>query len=125
LLSHQLRGQLNFDRIYNDHRVAAIAGGEIRSAHTDNMSSGYYGYDDETLTYATVNYLEPYRYITGATSALIPNLNNYIMDRTRRFVSLFANAAYTFRERYTFSTSFRTDASNLFGLKTNDQWNPF
>jgi hypothetical protein len=45
--------------------------------------------------------------------------------RTTRFVSLFANAAYTFDNKYTISGSFRRDASNLFGLNTNDQWNPF
>ena len=40
-------------------------------------------------------------------------------------LSLYANAAYTYDKKYTISGSVRRDASNLFGLKTNDQWNPF
>ena len=41
------------------------------------------------------------------------------------FLSFFANAAYTFDKKYVVSGSMRRDASNLFGLTTNDQWNPF
>lgn len=46
-------------------------------------------------------------------------------ETATRFVYQFANAAYTFDNRYILSISARRDASNLFGLKTNDQWNPF
>jgi hypothetical protein len=37
---------------------------------------------------------------------------------------MFANGAFTFKSTYTLSLSARKDASNLFGLNTNDQWNP-
>lgn len=61
--------------------------------------------------------------IAGGT-AFIDNLNS-LRESANRFVSVYANAAYTYDNRYTISGSARRDASNLFGLKTNDQWNPF
>src|SRR3546814_16612416 len=42
-----------------------------------------------------------------------------------RFVSLYANASYTLADRYTVSASERRDASNLFGVATNNKWSPF
>lgn len=45
-------------------------------------------------------------------------------ETLNRFVSYFANASYTYDGRYTVSGSARNDASNLFGVKTNDKWNP-
>jgi hypothetical protein len=37
------------------------------------------------------------------------------------FISSFANAAYTYKKRYTVSGSARIDEANLFGVKTNDR----
>jgi TonB-dependent starch-binding outer membrane protein SusC len=45
-------------------------------------------------------------------------------DRLSRFVSLYANGAYTYLSRYTVSMSARKDGSNLFGVNTNDKWQP-
>ncbi|HEY0176707.1 MAG TPA: SusC/RagA family TonB-linked outer membrane protein, partial [Pedobacter sp.] len=36
----------------------------------------------------------------------------------------YANGSYTYNGKYMVSLSGRRDASNLFGLNTNDQWNP-
>lgn len=38
-----------------------------------------------------------------------------------RFISYFANLAYTFRSKYTFSASGRIDKSNLFGVNANQK----
>jgi TonB-dependent starch-binding outer membrane protein SusC len=54
--------------------------------------------------------------LTGA-----PNSTNVI---TNRFVSLYTNLAYTFKNRYVFSASARRDGSNIFGANTNDKWKP-
>src|SRR5690606_10321575 len=43
---------------------------------------------------------------------------------TDRFLSYFGNVAYTYRERYTLSGSLRWDASNLFGVETNQKGVP-
>jgi hypothetical protein len=44
-------------------------------------------------------------------------------ERLNHFVSSYANSAYTYAGKYTVSASLRKDASNLFGVHTNDKWN--
>jgi len=120
-----IRGQLNFDQQWsNDHRLTAIAGGEIRETQSNMAYQTVYGYDPNTLTTRPVDYVNLYPTYDEI------NGDNYITDGTRftrynnRFVSLFTNAAYTYRNRYTISASARRDASNLFGVNTNQKWNP-
>ncbi|MFY1045958.1 SusC/RagA family TonB-linked outer membrane protein [Chryseobacterium sp. GP-SGM7] len=123
LLINNFRGQLNFNRGFGKHQVSAIAGGEVRDANSQSVNTRYYGYDSNNLSFGTVDFKNKYPLITGGTS-FIDNLNA-LRETNNRFVSIYANAAYTFDNRYTISGSARRDASNLFGLKTNDQWNPF
>lgn len=123
LLINNFRGQLNFNRGFGKHQVTAIAGGEVRDANSQSANTRYYGYDPNNLSFGTVDFKNKYPLITGGTS-FIDNLNA-LRETNNRFVSVYANAAYTFDNRYTISGSARRDASNLFGLKTNDQWNPF
>lgn len=123
LFINNFRGQLNFNRGFGKHQVSAIAGGEVRDANSQSANTRYYGYDPNNLSFGTVDLKNKYPLITGGTS-FIDNLNA-LRESNNRFVSVYANAAYTFDNRYTISGSARRDASNLFGLKTNDQWNPF
>ncbi|EHQ25091.1 SusC/RagA family TonB-linked outer membrane protein [Mucilaginibacter paludis] len=124
LKAHDLRGQLNFTHTWGVNDISALAGGELRSAHTISDRNRFYGYNDDLLTYGNVNYTTQYpNFITGS-NALIPD-NRDISDQITNYVSYFANAAYTYRSKYIISVSGRRDASNLFGLNTNDQWNPF
>ncbi|MFC3199877.1 SusC/RagA family TonB-linked outer membrane protein [Parapedobacter deserti] len=123
LTAHNARGQLNFDRTWARHALTAIVGGEVRLAKTDNRNNTFYGYDANTLTFGHVNYTVPYPTLVTGSSSFIPNSINLNRADTR-FVSLYGNAAYTFSDRYTATVSARRDASNLFGLKTNDKWNP-
>ncbi|MBX3242289.1 MAG: SusC/RagA family TonB-linked outer membrane protein [Chitinophagaceae bacterium] len=124
LNANNLRGQLSFDNIYGKHSITAIAGLELRSANTSGYQERFYGYNPNNLTTAGVDYTRAYpNFITKRNSFI--QRNQSLNERTTRFVSYFANTAYTFDNRYTLSASARRDASNLFGLKTNDQWNPF
>lgn len=122
--ANNLRGQLNFDNTYDKHNITALIGIETRSAHTQSHGERFYGYDPNTLATGNVDYTKQYPSIINGAGSFIPNRQS-LGDRTTRFVSYFANGAYTFDNRYIFSVSARRDASNLFGLKTNDQWNPF
>lgn len=122
--ANNLRGQLNFDNTYGKHNITALIGIETRSAHTQSHGERFYGYDPNTLATGNVDYTKQYPSIINGAGSFIPNRQS-LGDRTTRFVSYFANGAYTFDNRYIFSVSARRDASNLFGLKTNDQWNPF
>ncbi|MGN6603444.1 MAG: SusC/RagA family TonB-linked outer membrane protein [Ginsengibacter sp.] len=124
LQSHNLRGQLNFDHSWSDNHLVAIAGTEIRSAHTTGNQTRYYGYNSDNLSFGSVSEANAYPdFITGYAD-YIPS-NSAISDKTIRYVSYYGNAAWTFRSKYTLSASARRDASNLFGVNTNDLWNPF
>lgn len=122
--ANNLRGQLNFDNTYRKHNITALIGVETRSAHTQSHGDRFYGYDPNTLATGNVDYTKQYPSIINGAGSFISNRQS-LGDRTTRFISYFANGAYTFDDRYIFSVSARRDASNLFGLKTNDQWNPF
>ncbi|TXK36454.1 SusC/RagA family TonB-linked outer membrane protein [Pontibacter qinzhouensis] len=123
LEAHSARGQLNLDRAFGQHAVTAIAGAELRSTAATGSGTRYYGYDAGNLTFGQVDHNTPHQLLTnGRTALIVPG--NTLQSTLSRFVSLYGNAAYTFRERYTLSASARRDASNLFGVLANDRWKP-
>lgn len=126
-LSQQGRAQLDFRKDIGDqHQLTALAGWEIRDLERKSSVGRSYGYNrsgslvspqidyaTEFPLYSTLN-----SYNSGIMTARIPNPER--IDETRdRFLSFFANAAYTWRKRYTVSLSGRHDAANLFGAQTN------
>lgn len=125
LISQSLRGQLNFDhRFGSHHALTAIAGSEVREVHTTGKSWRTYGYDDAILTFTNVNFSTSYpKYSNLASASAIPS-NLSFSDGLDRFISFYSNASYRFKERYIFSLSGRKDASNLFGVATNNKWKP-
>ncbi|KAA8475686.1 TonB-linked SusC/RagA family outer membrane protein [Arcticibacter tournemirensis] len=123
LKSNSLRGQLNYNRSFGKHAVAALAGGELRSLRTTGNAERSYGYNPDLLTFGNVDYTRTYPSIVDGTESFIPNADSFD-HLLNRFVSLYGNAAYTYDGKYTVSGSTRKDASNLFGVNTNDRWNP-
>lgn len=123
LLSHQVRGQLNLSHNWNNHSVAAIAGGEISQVRTEGNDDLIYGYNERINTSGPVDFVNTYpTFITGSP-ATIPGAQ-ILTNTLHRIVSTFVNASYTFKGRYKASISGRRDASNTFGLNTNDKWTP-
>ena len=51
-------------------------------------------------------------------------MTNQLTDRMSNYVGLFASASYSYKERYTATASFRTDASNRFGQDTRNRFLP-
>lgn len=121
---NNVRGQLNYNYLSDRHEITAIAGAEMRTALTANDQNRLYGYDPIHQSSLNVDYLNKYpHFVTGGMDYILNRQG--MQEISTRFISLYANAAYTFNRKYTVSGSARRDASNLFGLKTNDQWNPF
>jgi len=118
-----LRIQGVLERRWSKHTINAVAGGEMRNLHNDYVNNWYYGYNPNTKSFINVNYNQRYPTLMGTWSYLYDG--NSMSETSTRFVSFYANAAYTFNDKYTLSGSARQDASNLFGLNANDQWNPF
>ncbi|MBN8786920.1 MAG: SusC/RagA family TonB-linked outer membrane protein, partial [Terrimonas sp.] len=121
--SHNLRGQLNYNNTWGRHSVAAIAGSEIRQVQNKSNGNTVYGYNDDILTWGVVDNanLKP-TFITGWGSFIPDGVS--INETMNRFVSFYGNASYTYFDRYTISGSARKDASNLFGVSTNNKWKP-
>lgn len=121
--SQNLRGQFNYSNSWGNHELNIIAGQELRNTRTVSDNYRIYGYNGDILTFGSVDYNTPFpQFISGSTS-YIPQ-NNSINDKVIRFVSLYSNAAYSYKSRYTLTGSARRDASNLFGLSTNNKWTP-
>jgi TonB-dependent starch-binding outer membrane protein SusC len=57
-------------------------------------------------------------------SAQLPAPGGNITESLNRFLSHFANVAYTYGGRYTVNLSGRQDGANIFGVKTNDRITP-
>lgn len=123
LQSYNGRANLSFNDTWNAHMLSAIAGVEAREIKGESFSHRYYGYDPALGSSSPVNYTESYQTYPTNTYATIPDFNG-INGTIDRFRSYFANAAYTYDNRYTLSASSRIDQSNLFGVKSNQRSAP-
>lgn len=122
--TQNLRSQLNYNHHWEKSYLTAIAGFELRNTTSGSSGNRYYGVDAHNLSVGAVDYVNMYPKLVNGSMEYIEN-GQSLGQKTTRFVSLYANTAYTLANQYTLSGSVRRDASNLFGLKTNDQWNPF
>ncbi|RYD95828.1 MAG: SusC/RagA family TonB-linked outer membrane protein [Sphingobacteriales bacterium] len=121
--SHTGRAQLNYNKIFGLHTINAILGTEMRSASTSGNASRRLGYQADPLYFSAVDELTAHpELLTGNYSQLAGN--NTLTQTDYRFVSLYANIAYSYKGRYTISSSVRRDGSNIFGANTNDKWKP-
>ncbi|WP_276503204.1 SusC/RagA family TonB-linked outer membrane protein [Terrimonas pollutisoli] len=121
--SQNIRAQLNFNKTWSAHSINAIAGAEAREIAGDSYGTVFYGYRADPLTFANVDVVNRYpTFITGAFQSIAgaPTMTN----TSNRFVSVYTSIFYSWKDRYSFSTSARKDGSNILGVKTNDKWKP-
>jgi TonB-linked SusC/RagA family outer membrane protein len=123
--TYDLRGQLNVDKeLGTNHYLAALAGAELHQWKLAGTTRRTYGYDKVSGTASLVDYTSSYPIYGDLFFPLAIPSNESYSGRLQRTVSVFANAAYTFKSRYTLSGSARKDASNLFGVNSNQKWTP-
>lgn len=123
VISQNGRLQLNYNKSAGDHQIAALAGTEVRQISTVMNGQRIYGYDDENLKSGRADYFNSYpNFISGNAQFLADGIK--ADELLNNYVSLFGNAAYTYRNKYTLSASVRKDMSNLFGVKTNEKGVP-
>lgn len=123
IVAQDIRAQFNINRTWGRHSINGLAGAQVSEKKTNGFNTRIYGYDPERLTVSNSDLVNPYpRFITGA-AGIIPGGNDFSAFNNR-FLSFYTNTAYTFNKKYIASFSARKDASNLFGLNTNDKWNP-
>ncbi len=123
-VSHNGRAQVVFQTRWNNHhRLDILAGTEVRQISVRRISYRRYGVNEENATDVDINPLGNFPALPFNFSTRIPqnNIQNQIIDR---YISLFTNLGYSFKERYQFTLSARKDASNLFGVDANQQTVP-
>lgn len=121
--SQNLRGQLNYQRRWQRHQLQAIAGAETREVLDEGNNAVYYGYRDQPLGFSPVDHVNVYpTIITGEFQTI--SGPSALRRLQQRYLSVYGNVSYVFREKYSFSASARRDGSNLLGVKTNDRWKP-
>lgn len=123
--TQNLRAGLTYDRFFsNAHGITILAGGEIKDLQTSAGSDRLYGYDDIHATHIPVDYVNSFpNSITGQYARIMNN--QMVYEYADRYVSYFFNGSYRYKDLYSFSLSARKDASNLFGVHTNQKWSPF
>lgn len=122
--THNGRTQLSFDQIFGSkHEVSAIGGFEIKDNYTFNSFYTIYGYNPDIDRGINVDFTHSYPALLEGTLATI---GGYPTQRgtSDRYLSYYANAAYTYDGKYTLSGSARRDESNLFGVKANQKGVP-
>ena len=123
LNNFNLRAQANYAKRWGSHELNSIVGYEQRSVKVNSQSDRTYGYDPETLIFGNVDYTRTYPEFVNGTPSFIPD-NSSFSSTVNNYLSTYINGNYTFREKYSLSLSARRDASNLFGVLTNDKWTP-
>jgi len=120
--SYNSRFQLTYTHNWSDqHRINLLAGVEQRSYSTESRGYRQYGYNNDLQSSVIINPVSffPLYYNHSQTAQIPLNITN--LFTINRFQSYFANADYTFMQQYTVSGSARQDASNLFGVNTNQK----
>lgn len=114
------RGQLNFNRSFNDnmHNITAIAGIEVRKVKSESSNMTKYGFDPQSLQYVNVNLNEKFPNPVNGSKRVIGDASKFTQVEDR-FLSYYGNIAYTYLEKYTATASARLDDSNLFGADSD------
>ena len=124
LSGNNFRIGLNYTNSWKKNELILIAGNEIRERKYTTGGYRTYGYNEDPQTGSTVDNINLYPYYVNGSSSQIPGYNVGSSTSLTRYVSFYGNAAYTFDKKYTLSISARRDASNLFGVNTNNKWTP-
>lgn len=122
--SYNLRSQLRFQQNIAGGELTGLAGVEVRDWKNERHSARYYGYDEESGTSATVPFTIRFPNLVNGTLGLIPAPGTSHPVSIDRFISQYANVAYSYAGKYTLSASARKDASNLFGVNANQRGVP-
>jgi hypothetical protein len=128
--SHNGRLQVSYTRFFGDHSLRALAGLELRQNLFEQVPYGYYGYDPQSLTSISnldfVNIITPKMNgdVAGFGNSTIPTaptqrFGTFLYGNDDRFLSKYANAGYTFKNRYDLTGSIRQDITNLFGQSSS------
>lgn len=123
--SHQGRLQSDYAAGWKNHSLVVISGTEIKSLATEQEQFIKYGYDANFHQPAAVVYGTnlPVYYDPSDYGTLTGDLKQ--VSTFTHFLSFYTNTNYSYDSKYYLSASIRRDASNLFGVNSNQQGRPF
>lgn len=131
--SYTFRNQFNYDNTfgqYGEHQLTALAGFEMRQSHVPRpIEQLLLGYNPLTLTsttldWATLSKVGVPSYVYGGNYRL-SDLNSGAQKETlHRYTSLYANAGYTYNNRFNLTGSIRVDQADLFGVDPKFKYRP-
>ena len=126
IVADNTRAQLNYSNTFGgDHTVELFSGGEIRQSRNTFYEETLLGYDDEFGTaVSNLDFKSFFPITLSSGTRTLPSPTSIITESLNRYISYFANGAYTYRKKYTFTLSGRKDGANIFGVKTNDKVTP-
>ena len=117
---YTFRQQLDFNRTFAEaHNVTALLGFEMRQHYTPrNTKEMQYGYDEQTLSFPTLNWKDLYNpgvtsYLYGRQSLSLSR--NQQSETKHRFISFYSTLGYSYRQKYNLTGSVRVDQADMFG----------
>lgn len=128
-----VRGQLSYKKVFGKHGIDVIGGTEFRQTLTKGTGGLLLGYDDQLQSHSTTSVSFPNLFSTATTgqnqfsfkpgfsglglyNTYLNNPINVNSEVRNRYNSNYANAIYTYDNKYNISGSYRVDYANVFGL---------
>ena len=112
------RAQLNYSRFFGPeqkHFVTALLGVDYRELNSELNGNELYSYNANSRTnYLFIDLTNRYMDSFGYERRIEPPPTVYKRIKDR-FLANYVNGAYTYNDKYTLSSSWRLDDSNLFG----------
>ncbi|TVP51642.1 MAG: TonB-dependent receptor, partial [Mongoliibacter sp.] len=115
------RAQIRADRkLGKFFQLNGIAGAEFKDVTTTLSANRFYGYDNRFAVSLPVDLSSQFRINPNNSLSAIPSGIDHdgMVDR---FYSYFGNISLSYDNRLVFTASARRDASNLFGVETNQR----
>ncbi len=122
--SQNLRLQANYQRQWLKHGISGIVGAEVREITLQGDQNTLYGYSEDPLGAANLDYTNRYPTLPFGYTSTIGSSVSQMTYRDNRFVSVYSNLSYLYNNKYSFSASIRRDGANILGVSTNDKWKP-
>jgi TonB-linked SusC/RagA family outer membrane protein len=122
--SYNTRGQLSYTfSPTKNHQFTVLAGAEIRAYQSFTVNRRIFGYNENNATDIPINPTVQFPTLPVGSPLRVP-LTNSQNGNEDRFISQFVNMGYHIKNTYQLNLSARKDASNLFGVNSNQKTLP-
>jgi TonB-linked SusC/RagA family outer membrane protein len=114
--AYNIRHTLNYNKVIKDFGLNVLAGMELYSTETKSDNIIKYGYDDNSLLHADLNYKELREGVIGYNGSEQYLSSNNIDSKSKflqKFLSYFTTVSLSYKDLYSFFVSARLDKTNM------------